>query len=81
MRWKKSPCRTREEVLVIAFDPSWAEPDASLLEDRRGELPEFPIEVLPPGLSNWLLRASRGRSRIFVARPWRGPLMPIKPAI
>ena len=60
MRWKKSPCRTREEVLVIAFDPSWAEPDASLLEDRRGELPEFPIEVLPPSLSNWLLRASRG---------------------
>src|SRR6516164_1656345 len=41
MRWKKSLPRTREEVLVIAFDPSWAEPDASLLEDRRGELPEF----------------------------------------
>ena len=60
MRGKKSLPRTREEVLVIAFDPSWAEPDASLLEDRRGELPEFPIEVLPPSLSNWLLRASRG---------------------
>ena len=60
MRWKKSLPRTREEVLVIAFDQSWAEPDASLLEDRRGELPEFPIELLPPSLSNWLLRASRG---------------------
>ena len=60
MRWKKRPRGTREEGLVIAFDPSWAEPDESLLEDRRGELPEFPIEVLPPGLSNWLLRASRG---------------------
>src|SRR6516164_9760942 len=57
---KKTPRGTREEGLVIAFDPSWAEPDESLLEDRRGELPEFPIEALPPGLSHWLLRASRG---------------------
>jgi len=60
MRSKDTRRRTREEVLDIAFDHSWAEPDESLLEDRRGELPEFPIEVFPPRLSNWLLRASRG---------------------
>ena len=39
---------------------SWEAPDDSLLEDRRGVLPEFPADVFPPGLSNWLSRASRG---------------------
>jgi Protein of unknown function (DUF3987) len=60
MRSKNTPPMTREKVLAGAFDPSWAEPDESLLEDRRGELPEFPTEVFPPRLSNWLLRASSG---------------------
>jgi Protein of unknown function (DUF3987) len=60
MRAKNTPRRVREEVPVTAFDHSWADPDESLLEDRRGELPEFPVEVFPPHLSNWLLRASRG---------------------
>ena len=35
-------------------------PDESLLEDRRGELPEFPRDVFPPTLAEWLLRASHG---------------------
>jgi hypothetical protein len=48
------------EALVIPLDRSWAEPDESLIEDRRGELPEFPIEAFPPRLSSWLLRATRG---------------------
>jgi Protein of unknown function (DUF3987) len=52
--------KNRPRRIVNAFDPSWVEPDESLLEDRRGELPEFPIEVFPPLLSKWLLRASRG---------------------
>ena len=39
---------------------SWVTPDESLLEDRRGELPEFPCDVFPPSLSSWLLRATRG---------------------
>ena len=60
MRAKNTTRRAREEVPVTAFDHSWADPDESLLEDRRGELPEFPVEVFPPHLSNWLLRASRG---------------------
>ena len=49
---------------VVAFpktvDHSWVTPDESLLEDRRGELPEFPCDVFPLPLSSWLLRASRG---------------------
>jgi hypothetical protein len=39
---------------------SWEAPDDSLLEDRRGTLPAFPQDVFPPGLSDWLARASRG---------------------
>ena len=38
----------------------WAPPDESLLEDRRGELPEFPCDVFLLPLSNWLSRATRG---------------------
>jgi Protein of unknown function (DUF3987) len=60
MRSKNTPGSMPEEALVIPLDRSWAEPDESLIEDRRGELPEFPIETFPPRLSNWLLRAARG---------------------
>ncbi len=38
----------------------WPPPDVSLIEDRRGELPEFPPDVFSPRLSGWLSRASRG---------------------
>jgi hypothetical protein len=68
MRSKNTPPMTREKVLASAFDPSWAEPDESLLEDRRGELPEFPTEVFPPRLSNWLLRASSARGRFSMGK-------------
>src|SRR6516225_2096279 len=39
---------------------SWVTPDESLLEDRRGELPELPCDVFPLPLTRWLLRATRG---------------------
>ena len=39
---------------------SWDEPDWTLLDDRRGELPDFPLEVLPASLRGWLLRTARG---------------------
>jgi hypothetical protein len=39
---------------------AWDDPDQSLLDDRRGELPEFPIQVLDPALQQWLARAARG---------------------
>ena len=39
---------------------TWEAPDESLLENRRGTLPEFPSDVFPPGLSDWLSRASHG---------------------
>jgi hypothetical protein len=39
---------------------TWNEPDWTLLDDRRGELPEFPVEALPTSLHGWLRRAARG---------------------
>jgi Protein of unknown function (DUF3987)/Bifunctional DNA primase/polymerase, N-terminal len=39
---------------------TWEEPDWTLLDDRRGELPDFPVEGLPASLQAWLLRAARG---------------------
>jgi uncharacterized protein DUF3987/bifunctional DNA primase/polymerase-like protein len=39
---------------------TWEEPDWTLLDDRRGELPDFPVEALPASMREWLLRAARG---------------------
>jgi Protein of unknown function (DUF3987)/Bifunctional DNA primase/polymerase, N-terminal len=39
---------------------TWEEPDWTLLDDRRGELPDFPIEALPASMCDWLLRSARG---------------------
>jgi Protein of unknown function (DUF3987) len=36
----------------------WDDPDWTLLDDRRGELPEFPVDVFSPAWQAWLLRAS-----------------------
>jgi hypothetical protein len=41
-------------------DHDWSDPDWSLLEDRRGELPPFPLNVLTPRWREWLERASLG---------------------
>ena len=41
------------------IDP-WGEPDWSLLDDRRGQLPEFPIEALSQACREWVERAAHG---------------------
>ena len=41
-----------------AYD--WEEPDWSILDDRRGELPIFPIEALPDICRDWVERAAHG---------------------
>ena len=33
--------------------PSWEYPDLSLLDDRRGELPPFPLDVFSPSWQEW----------------------------
>ena len=39
----------------------WHDPDISLLDDRRGDLPKFPLEVLrPEELRDWVEKAAQG---------------------
>jgi hypothetical protein len=44
----------------VIHGESWKNPDWTLLEDRRGELPEFPIDVLDPASRDFIRRASHG---------------------
>jgi len=39
---------------------SWDEPDWSILDDRRGELPDFSMETLPRACGEWVERAAHG---------------------
>jgi hypothetical protein len=49
------------DAAKITNNHSWEDPDISLLDDRRGALPNFPIEVLrPPQLQDWVRRAAHG---------------------
>ena len=38
----------------------WDDPDWSILDDRRGELPEFPIDTLSPSFRERVERAAHG---------------------
>jgi hypothetical protein len=40
--------------------PSWEYPDLSLLDDRRGELPPFPLDVLSASWQEWGTNAAHG---------------------
>ncbi len=39
---------------------SWDDPDWSILDDRRGDLPEFPIDTLSVPCQGWVERAAHG---------------------
>ena len=39
---------------------SWDNPDLSLMDDRRGELPPFPLDALSPNWQDWAKRSSHG---------------------
>jgi hypothetical protein len=38
----------------------WDDPDISILDDRRGELPNLPIDVFPQSMHRWMFDAARG---------------------
>ena len=40
--------------------PTWDDPDWSILDDRRGDLPEFPMLTLSARGQHWVERASHG---------------------
>jgi Protein of unknown function (DUF3987) len=50
---------------------NWADPDPSLLDDRRGDLPEFPLETLSGPIQDWTRRTadSTGVTPAHVAVP------------
>jgi hypothetical protein len=39
---------------------NWDDPDWSILDDRRGDLPEFPIDTLSVPCQEWIERAAHG---------------------
>jgi hypothetical protein len=51
--------RLKRQDVNGKIDP-WGEPDWSLLDDRRGQLPEFPVEALSPACRDWVERAAHG---------------------
>jgi hypothetical protein len=60
-----------------AVTHSWDEPDWSLLDDRRGELPEFPLDVIKPdGLRDWIERAALGSGTTRRTSPSRSSASP-----
>jgi len=57
---KKSGTRNRAGGKNTGVDEIWPDPDWSILEDRRGELPQFPSEKMPAGVQRWLTDAAHG---------------------
>ncbi len=45
---------------VTASAHSWDDPDISILEDRRGELPSFPLDTFSPSWQTWATNAAHG---------------------
>ena len=45
---------------VTASAHSWDDPDISILEDRRGELPSFPLDAFSPSWQTWATNAAHG---------------------
>jgi uncharacterized protein DUF3987 len=54
--------QTRDDKVVVLHSESvpWGEPDWSILDDRRGELPDFPLDVFSLTWQDWLSRAAHG---------------------
>jgi len=46
--------------LASSSPHSWDDPDTSILDDRRGELPAFPLDVLSPSWQQWAIKAAHG---------------------
>jgi hypothetical protein len=52
-RARAKPARTRTTG-------EWDDPDMSILDHRRGELPDLPIKVFPHSMHRWMLSAACG---------------------
>jgi hypothetical protein len=52
--------KTNGKTEASSENSGWDDPDISILDDRRGDLPEFPIEVFAPECREWLVQAAHG---------------------
>jgi hypothetical protein len=77
-------CRAADATLNRDYSPpdgvsagtAWGEPDWSVLDDRRGQLPEFPLDTLPLDCRQWIECAAHGAgvTPAHVATPLIGKL-------
>jgi hypothetical protein len=54
------PVRTHNQHSGSEALHTWEFPDWSILDDRRGELPHFPLDCLSAPVREWVERAARG---------------------
>lgn len=59
-KWRRQNQSTPTATAAASSSHNWDEPDISILDDRRGELPDFPVDVFTPPLQEWLQRAAHG---------------------
>lgn len=57
--WRAGEQEALEELAAAPRD-AWDDPDATILEDRRGPLPPFPVDVMPGAWQPWLQRYAHG---------------------
>ena len=55
-----APTPALGHVKATGAADAWNDPDWTLLDDRRGTLPEFPVDVFTPAWQDWLVRAAHG---------------------
>jgi uncharacterized protein DUF3987 len=60
-KWQKQNQTSGTSATASAMSPhSWDDPDMSILDDRRGDLPDFPLNVLSPSWQEWATNAAHG---------------------
>ena len=60
-RQQQNQSDSTSSTTATASSPhSWDDPDTSIMDDRRGELPEFPLDVLSPSWQDWAANAAHG---------------------
>lgn len=59
-KWDRPGNEAGADDFDFGANATWDDPDWSLLDDRRGTLPEFPADVLFGKWKEWLARASHG---------------------
>jgi len=60
---KDRPDKAKRLVDAVAEQAarySWDAPDWSMLDDRRGELPDFPLKIFSPVIREWIKRSAHG---------------------